>query len=719
MKSNLVQKSGQRSGGASLYVTRHLGTSPGSLFSRVSISQRLAVIVLALALPFNVVVLAAVWRLSEAESEAQRVSLLYTARTVAAAVDAKIGQYMAFGEALSRFPSLLDENLALFEIEARRAFASLPDASILVADLNGQELMNTAVEAGQLLPVRSTAGFKAQRQALDRGAPVISGVRKEIVSHTWGLTVEIPILKNGLPFRALAVAVKAEAFFRLLNEQHLPQDWFAGMIDAEGRYIARAVPGDSGESVGQLASESWRRIQDRDGVHEILTLEGEPVVKANARSRATGWSLGVAVRKSILQAAAWRTARWALIAGGGLSILSLVFASAVARSIVSPIRELRSKAQALFSGSGSMPLPAGPPEVDDLWRALKRSSVDRDRSEKALRESESRFRGVFEHAATGIAIMDLKGCFQSCNPAYSRMLGYSEEELRALICANLIHSEDRAANKAELDKLLAGKISSYELVSRYSNRDGQVLWGHRYVSLLRDAADRPSHIVALVTNITERKRHEEQIDLLVSEVNHRAKNMLSVVQAIARQTVAASPGDFIAQFGERIQALAASQDLLVKNNWKGVGLNELVRSQLGHFKGMIGTRIELYGPPFLISAAAAQPMGMALHELATNAGKYGSLSNDRGRVELQWSVGAAEDGEEIFVIGWRERDGPVVTAPSRSGFGSIVLWRVVKESLDAEVELGFAPDGLTWRLRCAARAIEDGSRSAHVTHLPS
>jgi PAS domain S-box-containing protein len=666
---------------------------------------------LALAIPLNLVVLAAVWRLSEAESETQRISLLYTARTVTAAIDAKMGQYVALGEALSRFPSLLDENLEVFEMEARRAFVSLPDAIIVVADLNGQELINTAVESGQPLPIRSAAGFKAQRLALDRRSPLISGVHRGAVSQAWMVSVNIPIFKDGKPFRSLAVPVKAEALSRLLNEQRLPQDWLAGMIDADGRYIARAVPGDSGQSTGQLASESWRSIQDRDGVHDILTLEGEPVVKANARSRATGWSVGVAVKRSILQAAAWRTARWALIAGGSLSILSLLFASAVAKSIASPIRELRSKAEALFSGSGSAPAPAGPPEVDNLWQALTRSAADRDRSEDALRASEARFRGVFEHAATGIAIMDLQGRFQACNPAYSRMLGYSEDELRALICANFIHSDDRAANKVKLEQLRTGKITSYEQVSRYLNKEGRVLWGHRYVSLLRDAADRPIHTVALVTDITERKRHEEQIDLLVKEVNHRAKNMLAVVEAIARRTVATSVGDFIEQFSERVRALAASQDLLVKNEWKGVDLDDLARSQLALFKGMIGTRIELGGPPVLISASAAQPLGMALHELATNAGKYGALSTDKGRVELNWTIEAAEDGEKTFGISWRERDGPAVTAPARSGFGSIVLRRVVKESLDAQVELGFAPAGLAWRLRCAAGAVVDG-RSA-------
>jgi hypothetical protein len=149
---------------------------------------------------------------------------------------------------------------------------------------------------------------------------------------------------------------------------------------------------------------------------------------------------------------------------------------------------------------------------------------------------------------------------------------------------------------------------------------------HRHVSLLKDGAG----IIVLVTNITDQKRHEEHIRLLLREVNHRSKNMLSLVQAVARQTLAARPECFIDRFVERIQALAANQDLLVKNSWKGVDLEELAKSQLAHFKDLIGTRIALKGPSLLISASAAQTIGMALHELATNAGKYGAQSRRFG-----------------------------------------------------------------------------------------
>src|SRR5215510_2606418 len=183
--------------------------------------------------------------------------------------------------------------------------------------------------------------------------------------------------------------------------------------------------------------------------------------------------------------------------------------------------------------------------------------------------------------------------------------------------------------------------------------------------MLRDAAGRPESIIALATNVTERKKNEECIALLMREVNHRSKNLLMLVQAIARQTNA--PEDFLHHFDERIQALAAGDDLLVKNEWKGVDFEDLARSQLAHVIDPTGARIRLSGPPILVSASAAQTLGMALHELATNAGKYGALSNQTGRVALFWNIKESPSGG-LFTVDWREADGPPVTEPSHSGF---------------------------------------------------
>jgi two-component sensor histidine kinase len=132
-----------------------------------------------------------------------------------------------------------------------------------------------------------------------------------------------------------------------------------------------------------------------------------------------------------------------------------------------------------------------------------------------------------------------------------------------------------------------------------------------------------------VQDITERKEREEKEHLLMREVNHRAKNMLSVVDSIAHQTATRSPEDFVERFSERIQALSANQDLLVLNESNGVEIEDLVRAQLAHFADLIGSRIGVHGPKMRFTAASAQAIGLALHELATNVGKYGALSTDK------------------------------------------------------------------------------------------
>jgi PAS domain S-box-containing protein len=334
----------------------------------------------------------------------------------------------------------------------------------------------------------------------------------------------------------------------------------------------------------------------------------------------------------------------------------------------------------------------------------------RKQVEEALRESEERFRGVYEHAITGIVIRDKKGRFFSCNPAFNTMLGYSEKELRELAFPADVHPDDRAEYLALWHRLAAEEIPFFEIVSRCICNDGKVIWVHKCVSLLRGAAGRATNILVLVTDITDSKGQEDQIRLLMREVNHRSKNMLTLVQAIARQTVAADPRDFVERFGKRVEALAANQDLLVKNAWKGIELQELVRSQLAYFDDLIGRRIKLEGPPLFISASAGQAIGMALHELATNAGKYGALSNDAGYVEIDWRIDCAEAGLETFAMSWREAGGPPVTAPERLGFGSAIIGSVAESSLDAKVGLAFPPSGLCWSLQCpASEVVEDSS----------
>ncbi len=215
-------------------------------------------------------------------------------------------------------------------------------------------------------------------------------------------------------------------------------------------------------------------------------------------------------------------------------------------------------------------------------------------------------------------------------------------------------------------------------------------------------------VVCHFYDLSERQRHEEQIQFLLHEVNHRSKNMLSLVYAVARQTAARHPKDFIERFGQRIQALSANQDLLVRNEWKSVRLDDLVRSQLAHFGDEHHRRVALDGPPVNITASASQALGMALHELATNAAKYGALSNEAGRIEINWHVRSDTAGMAQFTLAWVENGGPPVAKPRRRGFGSTVISDMVKMGLNADVTLDYAPAGVAWRIDCPADGVLGG-----------
>src|SRR5215469_1041771 len=262
-----------------------LDVRPGSRFSalrfsRWTIKARINVLVLVLVVPLNLVIFAVISLLAESANEMQRTSLLYTARSVAAAVDAKLGEYITLTQLLARSPALLEASLDDFEAEARRAFLSAEDGWIIVADLEGQQLLNTAVLGRKRLPVRNSISLEAQRQALETGSAAVSKVQFGRVSQSWIIDIVVPVFKNGKLFRALSVSLKAQAFLRLLSDQQIPRNWFASIIDGDGRIIAR-VPAEEGMT-GRLTSPSWREVMFKNGVFDLVSLGGDPIVSAQA-----------------------------------------------------------------------------------------------------------------------------------------------------------------------------------------------------------------------------------------------------------------------------------------------------------------------------------------------------------------------------------------------------------------------------------------------------
>ncbi len=208
-------------------------------------------------------------------------------------------------------------------------------------------------------------------------------------------------------------------------------------------------------------------------------------------------------------------------------------------------------------------------------------------------------------------------------------------------------------------------------------------------------------IISIAVDITEQKESESHLRLITREVNHRLKNLLAVTQAMARQSAAyaKSPDEFIESFVGRLQGLAQSHDLLVQEAWRGGSLVELINGQIGHLLPATKTQIILVGSDLRLSVDATQNIGMALHELATNAAKYGALSSPQGKVKISWRKVEDSGNQAHLHLRWSENGGPPVKPQSKKGFGYAILQEVTARALGAEVETDFAHEGLRWEIR--------------------
>jgi PAS domain S-box-containing protein len=338
-------------------------------------------------------------------------------------------------------------------------------------------------------------------------------------------------------------------------------------------------------------------------------------------------------------------------------------------------------------------------------------TIARRRLQAALQESEEQFRTLAGAIPQLAWIANGDGWVTWCNRRMYEYTGAAPGQMEGWGWQSV---QDPATLPAVLERW-KGCIATGEpldMIYPLRGADGSFRRFLTRVQPLKNPEGRVARWFGTSTDVDELKRveealreSEEHIRLLMREVNHRSKNMLAVVQAVARQTAASSSDDFLVRFGERIRSLAAAQDLLIKNEWKGVEAGELVRAQLSHFADGAGTRIALDGPPVFLTPAASETIGRALNELATNAGKYGALSNGEGCVTIEWKLCRGEAAGDIFSIAWTESGGPPVQAPTRHGFGSMVIGKLVEMKLGAKVDLRFAETGLYWRLDCPAETI--------------
>ncbi|MFY9835518.1 MAG: PAS domain S-box protein [Xanthobacteraceae bacterium] len=337
------------------------------------------------------------------------------------------------------------------------------------------------------------------------------------------------------------------------------------------------------------------------------------------------------------------------------------------------------------------------PRERDLRRldVLARQAADlieRGKAEAALRESNEqllRLASIVESSNDAIITMNLDGVISSWNQSAERLFGYTTEEVVGKPITIYIPPERHNEEPTILARLRRGeRIDHYETVRQ--RKDGSAIDISLTVSPIKNVEGRIIGASKIARDITERKRNDEHIAILAREAEHRAKNIQATVQATVNLSQADTADGLKRAVEGRIRALANVHALFVKSRWSGAELSNIVTQEFAPYLREGEARIQIDGPHVLLPPNAAQAIAITLHELATNAAKYGSLSVAEGQVEVTWA--RMTDGR--LIVHWTESGGPPTRKPTRAGFGTRVVERMIREQLKGEMHLDWRTEGL-------------------------
>jgi len=307
---------------------------------------------------------------------------------------------------------------------------------------------------------------------------------------------------------------------------------------------------------------------------------------------------------------------------------------------------------------------------------------------------------ITEHASDAIFLLDEQGRTTFANPSAIEMFGWTLDELQGEKLHDLVHFRRPDGSPFPMSDCPLGNVFRTgeslklheDLFYHRSGRPVPVACSNAAIAL----CDQFIGGVLIVRDITERLESQRNQQLLFDELNHRVKNMLAVVQAIAGQSLKGPEyAEVRTALSGRLQALAAAQNLLTNGQGIAASMREIVAAATGSFGG--AERIRLAGPDLPVAPRLATALSMALHELGTNAMKYGALSVDKGWVEIEWSEVAGNDGPALTLC-WRETGGPPVVTPARRGFGSRMIEKLLTAETGAQSRIEFAATGLVAQL---------------------
>ncbi|MFD2055120.1 sensor histidine kinase [Mesorhizobium calcicola] len=614
---------------------------------------------------------------------------LQTARQVSLVVEGELANLQTTLNALSKSAALANGNLEAFHGEAQRLVQGT-DRIIVLRDLGRNQLLNTEIGYGADLPPVEPMSA-ADRERLKASGILVSNVFTGNNAKNYRIAVAIRVPAPKGEDLLLSISVPT-ARIRNVMMPAVPEGWTVGIGDHDGNYVARSRAHE--EMTGKPGlPEYLEKIVGRSGSFTSRNYEGTTLLAGYYRSPYSDWFYTANVPLSEVQAPFWRS----LAAVCGIGILALLVSAALAyvvgKHFTRATADLAARAEALGHGRAVEPMSTSVKEFAAVARALVAA-------ERAIAERRYELETVLETVPAAVWFTyDPKALQVIRNRFAAELMGLPTDVRKsfgtpdrvidtvAVKDGHTVSREDRPLSRAMRGELTDNEEFAYTLPS------GVERFLLSSARPIRDPAGNIIGAVQISLDITDRKRGEEHRKLLVNELNHRVKNTLAVVQAIASQTIrnATTLPEAGRTLSSRLISLAKAHDVLTQKNWSGADLNDLVAASIKPHAAM--DRVQIRGEKVWLPPHVALSFALALHELTTNAIKYGALSNANGRVSISWRLGI-ENGHPRLELEWREIGGPTVGPIERKGFGTQLLERIFKSESAGGVRLTFEKSGL-------------------------
>jgi two-component sensor histidine kinase len=691
---------------------------------------------LILTLPLGGLAAALIFEIGQTIRAETEQRMTQVAAGIAADLDRDLQRRITILQTLATSATLAEGDLAGFHARAQRV-AKDAKAGIFLVDPSMRQLLNTNVPFGTSLPGYGTP--ETALRTIETKAPQVSNFFIGRVIQRPVFDLDIPVTKDDEVSYVLAMGLEPSLLNEILGGQQLPLDWIVDVVDATGTIIARSS--DSNKYVG-TAAQSELSSQAPDTVNQTVNTEGFVVLRAVARSRIANWQVAVHVPKALAEAPVKRSYIIIGLWSAAALLLTAFLASWFAREMARPIALAASAAAGLGRRQPIAALNSKVREANELISALRGavaelSEVERQRefaedqrrranielAERAHRRAVLyRFVDRLHRAASLVevydatldAILGTLRCdrasillrdnagvvrfvaWRGLSEAYRQTVdGHSpwpRDELSPgpITVSDVATADMEDSLKEVIRKEGIAALAFIPLITR-GQLIGKFMTYYDAPHVFEEEELGLSQTIARQLALSvDRKRAEETEKMLVAELQHRTKNLFAVVQALAQSTLRGHPTIDEARkaFNSRLIVLARAHDRLIDVSWKGIGLTQLVHSELAAFPG----RAKIEGHDVVLIPRAAQNFALALHELSTNAAKYGALSTPEGHVLVTWSIASA-DGASILKFRWQETGGPPVSQPGREGFGTSLL----KMAL-GDTRIDYAAEGLIYEI---------------------